>query len=165
MALPGRKDLDPESRERLHRELDAFASRIGGRNPFLGLLEAVRAQSSHPLLSSRRSLVYPHGELKWNKTLYRDKIELLRTIRKEENERGNLLPDPDSRDYKKVLNLLRTLGPVTFTIWPKEVESGKPVTFHALQRIDETTTRLDPIFDAIFFASFDLVKKLLNQSS
>ena len=58
--------------------------------------------------------------------------------------------------------MVRTLRPIVFNIKPANDEDGSLLIFQPFDVIDETTTKLNPIFDAIFFCSLETVKKALN---
>ena len=79
-----------------------------------------------------------------------------------ENEDGNLLPAKDDKSFKKVMNLLRTIQPIEFEVFPKNQKDGEGFSFHAFDIIDKDTTRMNPVFDALFFCSVDTIKKVLS---
>ena len=76
--------------------------------------------------------------------------------------KNNLLPDKEVKNYKKVLNVVRTLKPIVFNVKPANKEDGAGFFFQPFDVIDENTTKLNPVFDAVFFCSVDTVKKVLN---
>jgi len=152
--------LDEATKQTLHNELTAYAEAFGGKNYFLSFLEAIRQAKPHPLTAKNSQARFPQGKISWNKVIFPDKIQLLLKARIHESKQGNILPDPEDKAYKKVLNLVRTLGPIRFTLEPKE--TGTKLELRAFDRIDENTTRLNPFFDAIFFCSVETVKKVLN---
>jgi len=154
--------LDDESKLSYHHRLTAAAKAFGGTNFFLQLLEAIRATTPHPLVAKNSEFNFPIGSIKWNKVIFQDKLTLLMKIRIEQKEDDNLLPSKDDKQYKKVLNLVRTLKPLTFTVKPENPEDGDGFTVHPFAIIGETTTTLNPLFDALFFCSVDTVKKILN---
>jgi len=139
-----------------------YVEKLGSKNFFLQLLEDIREEKTHPLLAKNSEFVFSYGSLKWNKVIFKDKIDLLQKIRIHESEQGNLLPPKGDKNYKKAMNLLRTIKPIVFTVWPKEIEGAQNFYFQALIIVDEETALLNPIFDVIFFCSIDTVKKLLN---
>ncbi len=155
-------NLDDTAKEAYHKQLSESAEAFGGKNFFLQLLEAIRKTRPHPLMAKNSEFRFSRGAIKWNKVIFNDKLTLLMKERVHESERGNLLPDKTDKQYKKVLNLIRTLKPVTFDVIPKNLKDGDGFTLRAFDKIDESTTRLNPLFDAIFFCSIDTVKKILN---
>lgn len=102
------------------------------------------------------------GGVTWNKVIFNDKLQLLLKARKNESKQDNLLPDKNEKNYKKILNVVRTLKPIVFHVKPANPEDGSGFFFQAFDMIDENKTKLNPIFDALFFCSVDTVKKLLN---
>lgn len=152
--------LDDETRQTLHEALMVYADAFGGKNFFLSFLEAIRQTKPHPLTAKNSQARFPQGNVRWNKVIFPDKIALLQKARMHETEQGNLFPEPEAKNYKDILNLVRALGPVVFTLEPKETETR--LELRPFDRIDDTTTRLNPFFDAIFFCSVETVKKVLN---
>jgi hypothetical protein len=94
--------------------------------------------------------------------IFNDKLQLLLKARVNESKQNNLLPSPKEKSYKKILNVVRTLKPIVFHVHPANKEDGYGFFFQAFDIIDENTTKLNPIFDALFFCSVDTVKKVLN---
>ncbi|UFH60363.1 hypothetical protein [Sulfurovum mangrovi] len=155
-------NLTDEQKLHYHKILLDAADNFGGKNFFLQLLEAVRESSTHPLISANREFNIGLGTVKWNKVIFRDKLQLLQKARAQESKQNNLLPSKEDKSYKKVLNLVRTLKPIVFTVRPERKEDGAGFMFQPFDIIDEETTRLNPLFDAIFFCSVGTIKKLLN---
>jgi hypothetical protein len=153
--------LDEAQKLEYQSQLKACADAFGGVNYFLQLLEAIRKTKPHPLVAKNMEFRTGRGTIKWEKVIFQDKLSLLLQARQGESERGNLLPDPSDRKYKKVLNLAKTLHPITFVVQPKNLKDGDGFTVHAFDRIDDTTTRINPMFDALFFCAVDTVKKIL----
>ena len=102
------------------------------------------------------------GSITWNKAIFNDKLQLLLKARQNESKQDNLLPNKDEKNYKKVLNVVRTLKPIVFQVKPADPQDGSGFFFQAFNIIDENKTKLNPVFDALFFCSIDTVKKVLN---
>lgn len=154
--------LTNEEKLLYHKKLLECANNFGGKNFFLQLLEAIREAKPHPLTAANREFIIGLGSIKWNKVIFNDKLQLLLKARVKESEQGNFLPDPNSKAYKKVLNVVRTLKPIVFHVRPALKEDGPGFFFQPFEIIDETTTKLTPVFDALFFCSVETVKKILN---
>jgi len=154
--------LTDEQKQTYHELLLKSANAVGGKNFFLHLLEAIRETKPHPLVAKNRLFTMELAEVKWNKSIYPESLKRLLTIRLLECEAGNLLPSKEDKGYKKTLNLLRTLKPIVFHVKPTSSEQGSGFFFQPLERVDEHTTRLNPLFDALFFSSVEQVKKGLN---
>jgi hypothetical protein len=154
--------LSDSEKQKYHEMLVDSANSLGGKNFFLQLLEEIRKTKPHPLIHKNSEFSFSKGSLKWNKVIFKDKLTLLLSIRVNEGKNGTLLPAKDDKSYKKVMNLLRTLGPVEFSVKPKNREDGDGFSMRAFEIIDENTTLLNPLFDAVFFCSVDTIKKILN---
>lgn len=148
--------LSNEEKESYHNQLMEVVEVLGSKNAFLQLLEDVRRSKKHPLVANNMKFIFSHGEIMWNKVVFQDKLALLLKVRTGESERENFLIDGD----KKVLNLVRTLAPIKFTIKAKGTQNSYEL--HAFDKVDAKRTLLNPLFDAIFFCSIETVKKVLN---
>jgi hypothetical protein len=155
-------NLTDEEKLRYHELLMTYANNYGGLNFFLQLLEAIRETTPHPLSSKYQDFLFDLGDIRWGKTIFNDKIELIRSTRVARSGEKSFLPKEDEKKYKKVLNLIRTLEPITFSVRPKFREDGEGFDFKAFEKIDEETIKLSPIFEVVFFCSIDTVKKILN---
>jgi len=154
--------LSDEDKRVQHKQILQYAESFGGKNFFLHLIEAIRESTPHPLLALNSEFNIELGSIKWNKVIFNDKFQLLLKARVNETKQNNLLPPKDDKSYKKVLNLVRTLKPIVFHIKPRNIEDGKGFFFQAFDMIDKETTKINPIFDIMFFCSVDNVKRALN---
>lgn len=154
--------LSDEEKLEHHKKLLACAENFGGKNFFLQLLEAIRETKPHPLTAGNSRFEIELGSITWNKVIFNDKLQLLLKARKNESEQDNLLPSKDQKNFKKILNVVRTLKPIVFHVTPASSEDGPGFFFQPFDVIDTSKTKLNPLFDALFFCSVDTVKKLLN---
>ena len=154
--------LTDEEKVLHHQKLLQCANNFGGKNFFLQLLEAIRETKPHPLAAGNSEFSIELGTIKWNKVIFNDKLQLLIKARVNESKQDNLLPTKDEKNYKKILNVVRTLKPIVFNVKPSDKEEGSGFFFQPFDVIDENTTKLNPVFDALFFCSVDTVKKVLN---
>jgi hypothetical protein len=145
-----------------HTKLLSCANSFGGLNFFLQLLEAIRATKPHPMIAGNSSFDIELGSISWNKVIFNDKLQLLIKARVNESKQNNLLPAKDAKNYKKILNVIRALKPIVFQVNPANKEDGAGFFFQPFDIIDEHTTKLNPVFDALFFCSVDTVKKVLT---
>ena len=155
-------NLSDEEKLHYHELLMTCANNYGGLNFFLQLLEAIRDTSPHPLSSRYQDFLFNLGDVRWGKTIFNDKVELIKSTRVSRNEEKSFLPDSGDKKYKKVLNLIKTLDPITFSVRPKFRDDGEGFDFKAFEKVDEKTVILNPIFEALFFCSIDTVKKILT---
>jgi len=154
--------LKEEEKKLHHKKLLQCANNFGGKNFFLNLLEAIRDTKPHPLIAANSEFVTEFGNIKWNKVIFNDKLQLLLKARVNEGKQNNLLPEKEAKNYKKILNLLRTLKPIVFHVKPADHNDGPGFYFQTFDVINAEKTKLDPLFDAVFFCSVDAVKKALN---
>jgi len=154
--------LSDEEKNLFHQKLLDCANNFGGKNFFLHLLEAIRETKPHPLVSENSTFNIELGSITWNKVIFNDKLQILLKARVNEGKQNNLLPDEKAKNYKKILNLLRTLRPIVFHVKPARKEDGEGFFFQPFDMIDENTTKLNPLFDALFFCSVETIKKALN---
>ena len=154
--------LTDEEKKLHHEKLLECANNFGGKNFFLQLLEAIRETKPHPLTAGSSQFSIELGTVKWNKVIFNDKLQLLLKARVNESEQDNFLPKPDEKNYKKILNVVRTLKPIVFHVKPAYKEDGPGFFFQPFDLIDENTVKLNPVFDALFFCSVETVKKALN---
>ncbi len=137
------------------------ATSIGGKNYFLSMIEAMRSSYQHPLMSKECSFRFDKGVVKWQKVIFKDKVDLLILLAQDERKTDNLMPDRKEKNYKTVMNLLRAIGPMKFEAKPKNSKDGDGFMFNAIDVIDNKTCRLNFIFEIIFFLPLQIVKKIL----
>jgi hypothetical protein len=155
-------NLSPEKKENVYQLLTNCANNFGGQNFFLQLLEEIRDTKTHPLCSRHQDFLSEFGTIRWGKTIFNDKIQLIEKVRQSRKESANILPKQKEKGYKKVLNMVKTLSPMTFSVRPSLRDSGEGFDFSAFNQIDKDTITLNPIFEALFFANIETVKKILN---
>ncbi len=136
---------------------------IGGKNYFLQLLEAVRGTRPHPLMAKNAEFHFAIGTIKWKKVIYKDKVHLLLSMIKGNQNNGNLMPKKGDKGYKTKMNLLRTLGPMEFKVHPKNAKDGDGFIIHPFDIVDKDTTCLDYIFNTVFFLPIHTVKKAITR--
>ena len=155
-------NLSPEKKEILQQQLTTCADNFGGQNFFLQLCEEIREAKAHPLCSRHQDFLSEFGTIRWGKTIFNDKIQLIEKVRQNRKDSANILPSQDNKAYKKVLNLVKTLAPITFSVRPSLRDSGDGFDFPAFKQVDKDLITLNPIFEALFFANIETVKKILN---
>ena len=153
--------LSNEERKQQQQKLRHCAEGFGGEDRFLQLLEAVRETKPHPIVATSSRFVMQNGTITWNKVIFDSTLQQLLKARTHESEQGNLLPNKGVKNYKKVLNVVRTLKPIVFHVRPAAKEDGSGFFFQPFEVINENTTRLNPVFDALFFRSVASVKSML----
>jgi len=150
------KDLDTETKQKLHDELTEYADKIGGKNAFLTMIEDIRS-IKNPLLKKTNSLHYDSGKLYWNKAIFQDKNDLLfQTMKKIEID-GSMTKGLNEYKTKKVTNMLKALKPVTFEVVPNN-EGLEGFDFYIITSKNE----IDIVFKIIFFYNIGFAKEVLN---
>ncbi|HHD78908.1 MAG TPA: hypothetical protein ENK98_04645, partial [Epsilonproteobacteria bacterium] len=136
--------LSDEEKQLHHETLLGCANNFGGKNFFLHLLEAIRETKPHPLTAGNMAFEIELGSVTWNKVIFNDKLQLLLKARKNESKQDNFLSNKDEKNYKKILNVVRTLKPIVFHVKPANPEDGAGFFFQAFDVIDENKTKLNP---------------------
>jgi len=157
-------NLTDEEQLHYHTILTTAANNYGGINFFLQLLEALREASPHPLTSRHQDFLFDLGDIRWGKTIFQDKVLLIKERRISRTKGESFLPNSDNKKYKKIFNLIRTLDPITFSVRPHLRDVGEGFDFKAFETKDEIV-KLNPLFEALFFCSLDTVKKILNHKT
>jgi len=155
-------NLTDEEKLHYHTLLMTAANNYGGLNFFLQLIEKLRETSPHPLSSRHQDFLFDLGDVRWGKTIFNDKIELIKETRIKRAKEESFLPNEDEKKYKKILNLIRTLEPITFSVRPNFRDDGNGFDFKAFEKDEAKNIKLTPLFEALFFCSTDTVKKILN---
>jgi len=158
-------NLTDEEKLHFHTLLMTAANNYGGINFFLQLVEALRDASPHPLTSRHQDFLFDLGDLRWGKTIFNDKVQLIKETRINRAKEESFLPSVEEKKHKKVLNLIRTLDPITFSVRPNLRDDGEGFDFKAFETDEKKNVKLTPLFEALFFCSLDMVKKILNHKS
>ena len=152
--------LDSDKKQDLKNQLANYASSIGGKNHFLSLIEAIRKSRPHPLMAKEACFRFDKGNIKWEKVIFKEKVNLLISLIFDNDRNNNLMPKDGDRNYKTVMNLLRTIGPMKFEVRPKNSKDGGGFTINPIEIIDETTCEINFIFEVLFFLPIQLIKKM-----
>ncbi|MDD5160075.1 MAG: hypothetical protein PHI47_08500 [Sulfuricurvum sp.] len=135
------------------------ADSVGGKNFFLTLAETIRTTREGIIVGEKKQINYSNGVMTWNKTLHADNWRLLIESAKVRTKDGNILLPAEDKRHKNILNMIRTLKPLSFTVTPANAADGEGFTFNALEVVDEKTTRVSPLFKALFVMPIDVLKK------
>ncbi|WP_304545949.1 hypothetical protein [Sulfurimonas microaerophilic] len=146
------------------------AENVGGINYLLSLIEAIRNKAL-PLSSTKMQIASNNSLIKWNKVIFKDKLDLLDQIlvlhRESQNREFNLLDEPSQKKKKKIINLIKTLKPIEFVATPQNPKDGGGFSFGVFDTIDfdNNLVKFNPIFLAIFFCSTEFTKKAIKYES
>lgn len=155
------KHLDSQTKEQLHNELSTYAKSIGGTNFFLQLIEDIKKEKPHPLLNKTSIYHYSKGKINWNKSIYKDTLELLsNTIRLEEKDE-KFFDTLKPKVQKTTKNMMRALKPVVIEIKPKGDIEGEGFSLNIIDSSDEDDIKISLIYKIIFFYNIDFAKQAL----
>lgn len=150
----------------LHLFMTKSAQTIGGANFLLSLIEAMRKQKPNPLMSAKCQVSSENTIIKWNKVVFKDKLNLLEEIiyshKSSEGPSFNILEGVSEKNKKKIMNMVKTLAPVEFLVTPQNHKDGGGFSFKVFETIEEDYVKINPIFVAMFFCSHEFTKKALK---
>ena len=152
--------LNSDEKQDLKKQLSKHASLIGGKNHFLRLIEAIRLSRPHPLMAKEACFRFDKGNIRWEKVIFKEKVNLLITLIRDKDRNNNLMPKDGDRNYKTVMNLLRTIGPMKFEIRPKNSKDGDGFKLSPIEIIDKNTCEINFMFEILFFLPIQLIKKM-----
>ena len=72
--------IDNDKKQVLKNQLIKNATSLGGKNHFLSLIEAIRMAHPHPLMAKDASFRFNKGLVKWEKVIFKEKVNLLMTL-------------------------------------------------------------------------------------
>lgn len=155
-----------ENKTLIHLFMSKAAENLGGTNFLLALIEAMRAQKPHPLTFKACKIETPNTIITWNKIVFKDKFDLLNEIlishKSSEEPDFNILNHDNSKKRKNILNMVKTLAPLEFTVTPKDTNDGGGFNFKVFETANEEYVKLNPIFVSMFFCSAEFTKKALK---
>ena len=150
----------------IHLFMTKAAENIGGTNFLLALIEAMKTKKPNSLMLKEKQVSSNNTIIKWNKVVFKDKIDILEEIlashRSAENPDFNILNNESTKKRKAILNVVKTLTPIEFIVTPQNQNDGGGFNFKAFDIIDETDVKINPIFVAMFFCSTEFTKKALK---
>ena len=150
----------------IHLFMVKAAENVGGTNLLLSLIEAMRSKKPSPLSEKHSQVASNDTIIKWNKVVFQDKVEVIRSIldqhRSSENPSFNILDEENQKKRKNILNMVRALAPVEFLVTPQNPNDGGGFDFKVFEKISDEEVILNPIFIALFFCSTDFTKKALK---
>ncbi|MDD5372989.1 MAG: hypothetical protein PHO62_06145 [Sulfurimonas sp.] len=150
----------------IHLLMKKCAEAVGGTNYLLGLIEAMKEKKPNALIHSACKIDSKELTIKWNKIVFKDKFdvleEIVRSHKSSENQDFNILENESQKKKKKILNMVKTLAPVEFTVTAKGNESHGGFNFKIFETVEEDYVKINPIFAAMFFCSTEYMKKALK---
>jgi len=155
-----------EKKALIHLFMTKAADNVGGANFLLELIEAMKAKKPYALSEKNSQVASNHTIIKWNKVVFKDKADLIQAIldghRRSENPDFNILSEPNAKKRKNILNMVRTLTPLEFTVSPQNPNDGAGFNFKVFESTSDDHVKLNPIFVTMFFCSTEFTKKALK---
>ena len=152
----------------IHLLMTKSADAVGGANFLLGLMEAMKEKKPNPLMLKECKVESKEASIRWNKIVFKDKLDVLEDIiRSHSSSDGidfNILDEDSQKKKKKILNMVKTLAPIEFTVTPNNQENGSGFNFKIFDDIQDNVAKLNPLFSAIFFCSTEYIKKALKHN-
>ena len=150
----------------IHLFMTKAAENVGGTNFLLLLIEAMKAKHPSALSEKNSQVASNNSIIKWNKVVFKDKVELIQAILNDhnssENPDFNILNVENKKKKKNILNMARTLAPIEFVVTPQNPNDGSGFNFKVFDTIEDDKITLNPIFIAMFFCSTEFTKKALK---
>ncbi|MBN2815203.1 MAG: hypothetical protein JXQ67_00860 [Campylobacterales bacterium] len=150
----------------IHLFMSKASQSIGGTNFLLALIEAIRAYKPHPLTHNSSQIASNNSIIKWNKVVFKDKVDLIHSIldvhRSSENPDFNILSETNNKKKKNIVNMIRALTPIEFVVTPQNHHDGGGFSFKVFDRVEEDFVSFNPVFVAMFFCSTEFTKKALK---
>lgn len=153
------KKLDTETKEKLSSQFKEFSDILGGKNFFLTTIEEIRDIKPNPLLNKTGTFHTKKVKISLSKSLLKDTLTTLYDSIRREEKVGDMLDGINPKEYKSVMNMIKTLKPATVTFELKE--NGQSFSFNILDTSEEKKTKVTFAFKAIFFYHLDEAKKAL----
>ncbi len=142
------------------------AENVGGANFLLALMEAMKEKRPNPLMFAGKQISSNNTIIKWNKVVFKDKVDILEAIltehRSSEEPDFNILNNENAKKRKNILNMVKTLTPIEFVVTPQNPKDGGGFNFKAFEDVKDDCVKLNPIFVAMFFCSTEFMKKALK---
>ena len=150
----------------IHLLMQKCSQTVGGANFFLGLIEAMREKKPNPLIDSKTKIESKELIISWNKIVFKDKFDILEEIvrshKSSENQDFNILESENLKKKKKILNMVKTLAPIEFTVSSKNSKEYAGFNFKIFETIENEYVKINPLFAAMFFCSVEYAKKALK---
>ena len=152
--------IENDKKQVLKNQLIKNATSLGGKNHFLSLIEAIRMAYPHPLMAKDASFRFNKGLIKWEKVIFKEKVNLLMTLINNNDSNIILMPNKGDSNYKTIRNLIRAIGPIQFEVRPKNSKDGDGFIFNLIEIIDNNTCQLSFMFEVLFVLPIKLIKKI-----
>jgi len=150
----------------IHLFMTKASQNIGGANFLLALIEAMKEKRPNPLMYKEKQISSNNTIIRWNKIVFKDKVDVLESVllehKSSDDPAFNILQTDSTKRRKVILNMVKTLAPVEFTVTPQNPNDGAGFNFKVFDTLEENKVTLNPLFVALFFCSVEFTKKALK---
>lgn len=157
-----------EAKAILHLFMIKSAEALGGMNFLLSLIESMKASKPNALVNKNKKVNSDEASIEWNKVVFRDKFdvleEIIRSHKSSEEPNFNILENESEKKSKKILNMVKTLAPIEFTVTPANSSDNGGFSFKVFDKQEDNFVSVNPIFVAMFFCSTEFTKKALKHT-
>lgn len=155
-----------ETKALLSLFMQKAAQNVGGENYLLALIESMKEKKPNALMFKGRQIASNHTIIKWNKVVFKDKVEILEEIllshKSSEEPDFNILNNDSAKKRKNILNMVKTLAPVEFIVTTQNHHDGAGFSFKVFDKVESDYVKINPIFVAMFFCGIEFTKKCLK---
>lgn len=153
----------------IHLFMKKCAEALGGVNFLLSLIETMKDSKPNALVNKNKKIKSEDATIEWNKVVFRDKFdvleEVIRSQKSSEEPNCNILENASDKKAKKILNMVKTLAPMEFTITPTNSQDSEDFNFKIFDKLEDDYVSVNPIFVAMFFCSTEFTKKALKHTT
>lgn len=150
----------------IHLFMKKASENVGGTNFLLALIEAMKTKRPNPLMSKEKQISSNNTIIRWNKVVFKDKVDVIEKIllehKSSENPDFNILNHENAKTKKAILNTVKTLSPIEFIVTSQNPNDGPGFSFKIFETLADDNVKINPIFVAMFFCSTEFTKKALK---
>jgi hypothetical protein len=154
-------NLSDEQKQELKQTLNDYASKLGGVNALLTLIENIKKTKPNPLLIKQATFKTDDIIITWEKNIYKDTLTTLFHAIKHEDKNNDMLKGLESKDYKNTMTMMKILKPITIKVQPRD-NKYEGFEFPILDTSIAKNTKISFIFKVLFFYNVSIIKKAIN---
>ena len=154
-------NLSNEQKQELKDTLNNYASKLGGTNALLTLIENIKKTKPNALLNKQATFKSDDMLITWQKSIYKDTLTTVFDAIKQEDKSGDMLRGLNPKEYKNTMTMMKILKPITINVQAKD-ESIGGLNFTLLDTSVPKNTKISLIFKVLFFYNASIIKKAMN---
>ena len=154
-------NLSNEQKQELKDTLNNYASKVGGTNAFLTLIENIKNTKPNALLNKQATFKSNDVIITWQKSIFKDTLTTVFNAIKQEDRHGDILKGLNPKEYKNTMTMMKILKPITIDVQAKD-ESCEGLNFTLLDTSVPKNTKISFIFKILFFYNVSIIKKAMN---